>query len=95
MWSLGMTSRPLCAPRVSWMPMPGPVATQSQSGFIVVALMLRGLDQVLPSSVLDVMNTALLSRLNGNQMVPVFASTTGHGLPMVIFASPPSSWTML
>jgi hypothetical protein len=58
------------------MPMPGPVATQSQSASVVVGLMFLGADQVCPSSVLEVMKTSLFSRVKGSQIVPVVASTT-------------------
>ncbi len=74
------------------MPTPGPVAYQPQPSGLTSAVISRGAAQVLPSSSLEVMNTSSLSRQKGIQIVPVVWSTTGQGLPIVIFASPPSSW---
>ena len=57
MWSQGTTMRPVC----SWMPWPGPVAYQVQSGCITVSVMLTGSLQVSPSSRLCVSQTVRLA----------------------------------
>lgn len=91
-WSQGISRRPACGPRASWMPTPGPVATQFQSGFVTLVVMSRGGAQVRPSSALDATRTDLLLRQKVSQMVPVRASATGQGLPIATAAVPPSSW---
>src|SRR5262245_38636310 len=94
--SQGTTSRPL----VGWMPTPGPVAYQVQSGFLTSLVISAGFSHVLPSSVLFVIQTvrvpllvpsticASVSRpklcVRRSQIVPVLRSITGQGLPQVL-----------
>jgi hypothetical protein len=92
-WSQGMTRRPASSPRASWMPTPGPVAYHVQPGALTDPVIVRGAAQVRPSSRLDVTRTSELSRQKVSQTVPVVASTTGQGFPIVTGRVPPSSWT--
>src|SRR5262252_8508381 len=85
------------------MPTPGPVAYHVHSGFFTSRVISTGFAQVAPSSVLLVTHTVRVPLLlpptiaaslsvprlwvMSNQMVPVFASTTGHGLPQVFASS--------
>src|SRR5688500_2498848 len=100
-WLHGMTSRPLCGPRSSWMPTPGPVAYHVQPGRFTSLVISRGGDHVTPSSSLVVTQTVrvptLVLRLIwpsassprlwvlSSTTVPVRSSTTAHGLPHVFF----------
>src|ERR1043166_8867724 len=102
-WLAGITSRPLCGPRVSWMPLHGPVAYHCQLVFLTAEVISFGEDQERPSSRLMVTNTRRVSRLVprviafsvseprlwaiNNQTVPVFSSRTGAGLPHVFASS--------
>src|SRR5262245_22999642 len=97
--SHGITSRPLLV----WMPTPGPVAYQLQSGFFTSRVMSAGLLQVAPSPSLFVIHTVRVPLLVPptimdcvslprlcvikSQTIPVFRSTTGHGLPQVLTPS--------
>ena len=49
MWSQGITRRPACCPRSSWIPAPGPVAYQVQVGSLACAVISRGDDGPAPS----------------------------------------------
>ena len=51
----------------------------------------RGLAHVAPPSVLWVIRARSLSLLKGSHTTRVLESRTGHGLPIAILASPPSS----
>ena len=62
--------------------MPGPVGTQSQSGRTAAVPRSLGRAHVTPPSVLEVIQTDLLSRQKGSQIVPVETSSTGQGLPI-------------
>src|SRR5688500_1502496 len=89
------------------MPIPGPVAYQPHAGSFTTLVMLRGADQVAPSSALEVTHTvrvpwllfAVISASRSlpmlcvinSQMVSVNRSTTGQGLPHVLG---PSSQTI-
>src|SRR5262249_2601357 len=89
------------------MPTPGPVAYHVHSGFLTSRVISTGLAHVAPSSVLLVSQTVrvpllLLATMAASvsvprlwvmrsPTVPVFASTTGHGLPQVF--SPSSQTT--
>ena len=91
------------------MPCVGPVAYQVHDGSFVVAVICRGAAQVRPSSFECVSHTvrgALPSVINpsgpaarfwqnGSQMVPVFRSTTGQGLPQVMSATVTTTWAAL
>src|SRR4029453_15904767 len=82
------------------MPTPGPVAYHDQPGFFTSLVISTGFVQVAPSSVLLVIQTVRVPLLlpetrsasvslprlwvRRRQIVPVFASTTGHGLPQVL-----------
>ena len=82
------------------MPTPGPVAYHVQSGRFTLAVISTGVDHVTPSSSLFIAQTVRLSALVpammsfspsvprfwvvSSQTVPVFRSTTGHGLPNVL-----------
>src|SRR5215218_6850244 len=97
--SHGISSRPL----LSWMPTPGPVAYHVHPGFLTSFVISTGFAHVAPSSSLLVIPTVRLPFpvlftifdslslpklcVSSSQTVPVFASTTGHGLPQVLSAS--------
>src|SRR5438067_8535479 len=89
------------------MPAPGPVAYHVQPDFFTSFVISTGFAHVMPSSVLLVTHTVRVPLLLPltiaasvsapglwvirSQTVPVFASTTGHGLPQVF--SPSSQTT--
>src|SRR5581483_332664 len=91
-----MTSRPA---RV-WIPTPGPVAYQVQSGRLTSRVISTGFDQEAPSSVLLLTQTergpllvpaTICASLSwprlcviSSQIAPVARSTTAHGLPQVL-----------
>src|SRR5262245_2307900 len=97
--SHGISSWPLR----NWMPTPGPVAYQVQPCFYTSFVVSPGFAQVTPSSSLRVTHTVRLAALLpptirasvsrprlcviSSQTVPVFASTTGQGLPQVLSSS--------
>src|SRR5262245_32797988 len=92
------------------MPTPGPVAYQVQSGCLTSRVMSADLLQVAPSSSLFAIHTVRLPLLVpptimdcvslprlcviSSKMVPVFRSTTGHGLPQVLAPSFQTSCTL-
>src|SRR2546426_3292266 len=102
-WLAGITSRPLCGPRVNWMPLHGPVAYHCQLVFLTAEVISLGQDHERPSFPLCVTNTRRVSfaiprvmpfslseprfRVMSNQTSPVTSSRTGAGLPHVLVSS--------